>query len=790
MDYDPIFPYLYDLKHSHVTVTSDRFVFILIIFVSLSAIFLSSGCRKTIDPIVPGIGSMDDLDVHPSFDWQTSREIDLIITSSFPTLPSGTLSRISVYQGDPSNGGKLMKQGAVGQNFFFEAKLRVSMAVATLFLQITTISGYTETVEVAVESTINYTFTEPGVKQITQIEVNGPDCESGCDVWLAGTGTTVIDNGLVYCITDSYSGHVTIKDGTLKVCGIFSGTISMGLIDQHCSLIVTSTGFVTLNSINMGQNCSFWVYEGANVSIDAISMIFDAYLQNSGMITINNNFSHSSLIRNFGTLEINGQYTIGGTASELENLGTLLVRSNWDVAGYVNNIGMVEAFGDITFRGKTVRNSCTIRSHQKIVFNTMVYISNNGYIHADMEMTVNSGAKILLQNQSMISVPVFATNSTVTGEGSSSVIKCTSSGSIIGSQKFMTGPLEMLTPDGTLLSGNFPENFLEGATLLPVSDGSVFIPVGECNTEGSGQINANDMDGDGVSNLLDDFPSDRSRAFNNWYPSASSFGSLIFEDLWPYKGDYDLNDAVIDYQFRTITNARNQVVDIKPKFYLRAAGAAFKNGFGFQLDGIQPETVGSVSGYTYKFGYIQLNENGTESGQEQAVIIVWDNADNIIHRAGPSAMFNTLPDYPAGYSDSVFINIHFTVPPDQTELGPPPYNPFLIKNMDRGVEIHMPDYIPTTRANPIYFGTGDDNSDPDQGRYYKTYRNLLWATNITEKYDYTYETIALLYGYHHFAEWCQASGNSYPAWYLDLPDYRNEQYIYKFPLLLRNTSRK
>jgi len=752
----------------------------LFLSISLSIIIISTSCKKTIEIHDPGIGSMDDLNVHTSFDWQTTRVVELRIITNYPSLPAGSLSKISVYLGDPTNGGLLMKSGSVGFGFMFQALLRVSTADSSLYLQLKTISGYTETVKLAIENVINYTFNEQVIKETNFFPVDESDCSTGCTNWLNGSGTAVIDSGRVYCITESYSGHVTIKEGTLKVCGTFSGTISMGQIGKPCNLIVSSSGFAAISSLGMTYECSFWVY--GNATIASVSMINNSYLRNYGTVTINNNFSHPSLLKNFGTIAINGKYTIGSPSSALENLGGITVTSNWDVAGNVDNSGTIEVFGSISFNGKTVLNRCNIYSHQQVTFNTMVYNSNNGYLHSDMEMTVNTGAKLLLQNQSMISTSDFIMNNTVSGTGSSSVIKCTHSSSINGSLKFVSGPIEMLTPDGTLQSGSFPENFNEGAVLLPLSNAVAFIPAGECNPEGSGHIDANDSDGDGIVNQLDDFPSDVSRAFLNWYPDASSFSTLIFEDLWPYKGDYDMNDAVIDYQFKVVTNSRNQVVDINPKFYLRAAGAALKNGFGLQLDGILPETVGSVSGYINKFGYISLNENGTEKSQHNAVIIVWDNADNIIHRAGPSPMFNTLPDYPAGHSDSVFINIHFAIPQDQYLIGPPPYNPFLIKNLDRGVEIHMPDYIPTSLVNQAYFGTGDDDSNPSEGRYYKTEKNLLWATNIAKKYDYTYETIAILYGYKHFAEWCQASGNSYPNWYLNLPGYRQENYIYSIPL--------
>ena len=61
-----------------------------------------------------------------------------------------------------------------------------------------------------------------------------------------------------------------------------------------------------------------------------------------------------------------------------------------------------------------------------------------------------------------------------------------------------------------------------------------------------------DTDGDGVSNVFDEYPDDELKAFNNYYPLKDATGTLVFEDLWPYKGDYDFNDLVIDYNFNQI----------------------------------------------------------------------------------------------------------------------------------------------------------------------------------------------------------------------------------------------
>jgi LruC domain-containing protein len=742
----------------------------------LTTAFIFSACQKDIEIEEKGIESMDDLIIAPTFNWETTQEITLSVGFNLPGQTIGSLSRIFVYLGNPYQGGKLLLSGSAGYDFPYTARVRVPMAATTLFLELISGNGYTQVQEVPISNHIAYTFTE-SPKQGMLKEVMEPDCNSGCDQQLSGSGSANITNGQTYCITDNYTGTIAIRKGTVKICGTFNGTISMGQGNNTAHLIVTGNGTATIGSLSMSKNCTITVYGSSSVTIGSIAVNQNAQVINYGTTVINSNFTPNDLVQNFGTLTINGQYNMNGNSGVLENSGTLNINSHWNVINEVTNEGTIEVDGDINFNGGSVVNSCKILSHQKINFNNVDYTSSNGYIHADIEATINGGANLILQNQSMVSTPVFVMNNNILGQGSANVIKCSTSGRINGN-KLVSGAIEMLTPDGTLLNGNYPSNFQNGATLIPIASASAFIPIDACNPEGSGQPEPDDSDGDGVPDNLDDYPSDPTRAYNTWHPSAGNFGTLVYEDLWPSKGDYDLNDAVIDYQFLVVTNAQNKVVDIKPKFYLRAAGATLKNGFGFQIDNILPGAVASVSGYNLQYGYIDLAANGVENMQEFAVVIAWDNADDIIHFAGPSAMYNTLANYPIGYADTIYIDLHFETPQPQEIVGTPPYNPFLIKNMDRNIEIHLPDYPPTSLANMAFFGTLEDDSDPATGRYYKTSKNLPWGMNITEKYDYTYEMIAILYGYNHFAEWCQSSGTLYPDWYKDLPGYRNTGAIF------------
>ena len=109
------------------------------------------------------------------------------------------------------------------------------------------------------------------------------------------------------------------------------------------------------------------------------------------------------------------------------------------------------------------------------------------------------------------------------------------------------------------------------------------------------------------------------------------------------------------------------------------------------------------------------------------------------------------------------------------------FNPFLIVNKVRGHEIHLPDYAPTSLADPAIFGSSDDASDAGAGRFYKTSQNLPWAIHIASSFDYTIESEQIIHGHLHFAEWAESGGSSFSDWYLDKAAYRDASKIYSKP---------
>jgi LruC domain-containing protein len=292
--------------------------------------------------------------------------------------------------------------------------------------------------------------------------------------------------------------------------------------------------------------------------------------------------------------------------------------------------------------------------------------------------------------------------------------------------------------------------------------------------------NGIDTDADGVSDVYDDFPNDASYAYRNYYPSAQTYGTLAFEDLWPGKGDYDFNDLVVGYQFEQWLNALNKVKEMKCRFAIRAIGAHYKHGFGFQMN-VNPSDVGNVSGVSISDNLVTLSANGTEAGQTKATIIAFDNDYHVMNRAKGNSM-NTDPLKPYQKPDTLSVDISFATPQLSADLGTAPFNPFIYIDGNRGKEVHLPGYLPTSLANSSYFRTYQDNTSPGQNIYYKTKNNLPFALNLPSTYSHLLEREAINHGYLKFVPWVQSNGNLFPDWYSNmLNNYRQSSKIYMAP---------
>jgi len=302
-------------------------------------------------------------------------------------------------------------------------------------------------------------------------------------------------------------------------------------------------------------------------------------------------------------------------------------------------------------------------------------------------------------------------------------------------------------------------------------------PTAAINTQNLETITytGDDTDSDGVNDPVDLYPLNPEKAYNNYYPALNLFGSLAFEDLWPMQGDYDFNDLVVNYYFTEVLNGNNMIVSLEGKFVLMASGARYENGFGFEM-GLEPSLVASVTGYVKSGNAVTLSSSGVEAGQDKAVIMVFDNARNVL--IPPAGYFaNTESAAPYIIPDTLTVTIVFNTPVNPVDAGIPPYNPFIFVNQNRTREVHLPGYSPTTLAlGSEYFDTMDDNSTGSG--YYKSVNNLPWALDIVEPYEYSLEKVTIDMAHYFFDDWASTSGEIYSDWYKNKAGYRNMENIY------------
>jgi len=787
--------------------------------ITLLILLIAYGCKKEQTPeennIPDNVTNMDELTVSDDFNWSTTRDIDVIVNVETEQKYQ-VKSKISVFRGDPIQEGVLMIAGSASAEKPFTEKIRVPAFQDEVYLKFESAIYGSQIVSVPVSgNTITYTFATTKSSQFFNSfkgtgEI-GPDCND-CDYVISGNENVTITNGGIYCVTDNFTGSVTFETwnggGTLQVCG--TANIENITLGTDCHIIVTQDGTLTINNLSMwGTSASIMVYENATLIINCELHTQGDFVENQGTMDINGNiriqnlewiFINSGILNVTGYVEVNNNTTLNNSGT-IESYGSHFNFNNGSYginSGTIkfisagnsfkindncsfSNSGEVDVTGSIYINsGATVINNCKIMCTETMEINAGTVEINSGYLKSGQTLSINSSSAMLINDGSMVTTTDLYINLSAGITGSGDLNSIIVHGIFtINNNNTISGPIESATDSLVYWSGNIDDYFINGATLVGLDEISNYIPIHECNPEGTGSTIITDTDLDGVPDYLDDYPNDPEKAFNNYYPGEDQNGSLAFEDLWPDKGDYDFNDVVLDYNINQITNADNKVVEIEASVTVRASGAGYRNGFGFELP-IAPSAVQDVTGFNLQEGFINLDANNTESNQQNATIIVFDNLFNLFD-GFQGGWLNTDPESPYYQPESLTVVISLTNPLEISTLGLPPYNPFIIINKERGRELHLPGYTPTSLIDPSYFGTGDDDSNPETGKYYKSDNNLPWGAHLPVSFDYPIEKKQILEGYLVFDTWVLSGGYSYMDWYLDKTGYRASEYIYQLP---------
>ena len=278
------------------------------------------------------------------------------------------------------------------------------------------------------------------------------------------------------------------------------------------------------------------------------------------------------------------------------------------------------------------------------------------------------------------------------------------------------------------------------------------------------EITPVDSDGDGVANSEDLEPGNPNVAGEISVPG----GFIMYEDLWPDKGDYDFNDLYIyisDSEFKV--NGNNKIVYFDLYFKVMKAGASLHNGLAVRF--IDAVTDGSTTSYNTIEGGNMINSvvayslptnwsNGQENGDWSTMTYVDNFASNT------AVLIHDIGEMDLTQGDDMSIRIYFDPNEEQPENPIPDF--FLFRSDDRSKEIHLAGYPPTEYANMDNFGAGNDASLLFPGNWYKTEDNYPWALYFsTDNWvPAVKENIPIFRAYPDFSAWVTSGGEQNQNW--------------------------
>lgn len=245
--------------------------------------------------------------------------------------------------------------------------------------------------------------------------------------------------------------------------------------------------------------------------------------------------------------------------------------------------------------------------------------------------------------------------------------------------------------------------------------------------------------------------------------SVTYRGILTFEDNWPARADFDMNDVVVKYVSTVGYNKKNEVVETKDIYTILWAGATFDNSFAYQLDAMRNEVEVEISS--------TLGGNGgayVDPSMDKATIRLANKVLAYANNKDEKAEFTVVTKYTGRRIDKA----DFTLPP---------YNPF-ITTTSEDKEVHLTNMRPTEKLNKEYLGFGDDRSDPDANLYYITYdengQQMPFAINLVFEKDEDMENFIIPFCdsrresrridtfYPSFLNWVKTNGKEDADWYL------------------------
>ncbi|GAA59814.1 hypothetical protein P20652_1678 [Pseudoalteromonas sp. BSi20652] len=269
------------------------------------------------------------------------------------------------------------------------------------------------------------------------------------------------------------------------------------------------------------------------------------------------------------------------------------------------------------------------------------------------------------------------------------------------------------------------------------------------------------------------------------YPGENDWVTLAYEDKWPFAGDYDFNDLVLNYRTTQLIEGSN-VVGYKIDGQLIGIGATYHNGFAVRLK----ETVAGSTRTIFRdevdedaiaFVIDGQLQNGTylEADRNEAILIFMKDTWAHVAKESGCSYFRTEDNC----DENVKVTFSMTIPlktPKAKAASPGTlldpfifasegfyHGDFLVDKETRGWEVHIKNQAPTEAFDTSLFkyAGSDDVSVSGNGLYFLSENGLPWAMEVGMQWLHPIEGVDITDAYSSFAEFAQSSGKQKPQWF-------------------------
>jgi LruC domain-containing protein len=281
-----------------------------------------------------------------------------------------------------------------------------------------------------------------------------------------------------------------------------------------------------------------------------------------------------------------------------------------------------------------------------------------------------------------------------------------------------------------------------------------------------------------------------------YVPGQNSVMTLLFEDNWPIKGDYDFNDMVVE-AWGKLRYESDYLRYVEMKATVIASGATYHNGFEvmFETTAFPNTSLGDVITLTAEdINGVPLFATSGEVTAAYGTDVTWDTFNSQLYFKFFDDVYDVMP-LPTSYLSMNTLNeapwtdpITIKIRIDYNQLiafdaGNPifnlnDFNAYVVVNGIAGYEIHMPGEPYTANFSQFaLFSTGDDNtpitglaSPQYETEGYRTVNGLSWGLKLEGQLEYPREQADMIMAYPELADYFAGNQGIFDNWWQPHPD--------------------